>query len=83
MHNYLLNLFSLKFCQDKSADKRTERRFNIYEDKHIQIRTEYTKEIVNGRTKNETSNAYIYNKDNYYKPRDLLPLGNSRLALKN
>ncbi len=48
---------------------------NEYEDEHIRVKVETTKEIVNGNLKNITGNRYIYNKDGYYKPQFLLASG--------
>ena len=56
-------------------DTKTETRFNVYEDAHIKVSFKSIREIVNGRTKNVTNSKYIFNKDGYYKPQQLLPSG--------
>ena len=60
-------------CRENIDDVRTEKIFNKYEDAHIKVECEYSREIVNGRTKNVTESKTIYNKDGYYKPKQLLP----------
>ena len=56
-----------------NGDKRTETYFNEYEDNHIKVSCKSIKEIVNGITKNVTNSKYIFNKDGYYKPNQILP----------
>ena len=72
-----INLFHLgRFCTNCSNnDIRTETRFKEYEDEHIKVSYKSTREIVNGRTTNKTDSHYIYNKDGYYKPQQLLASG--------
>ena len=59
----------------KEDDIKTIKKINEYEDKHIKVKVETTKEIVNGNLKNFTEDKYIYNKDGYYKAKMLLPSG--------
>ena len=61
-----------------SSKKEETKKIHIvqtYEDKHVKIREECSREIKGGEVININDNRYIYNKDGFYKPQSLLGAG--------
>ena len=64
------------FCPGDNNELKTQTHFQKYEDKHVKVEAKYSVEKCNGRTRNEDRSVSIYNKDDYYKPKELLGSGN-------
>ena len=69
-------------CCGNNDEWKTETYIQKYEDDHVKVEAEHILEKCKGRTKNETKNVSIYNKDNFYKVTDLLAPGNNLLLGK-
>ena len=64
-------------CDGKNDVWTTKKYSKNYEDSHVRIEAEHIIESCNGRTRNETKNVSIQNKDDYYKPTDFLGTRNN------
>ena len=74
------NCFSINsLCDGKNDVWNSEKYVKRYEDTHVRLESEHIIEKCNGKIKRETKNISIYNKDNYYNPKEAISSGNKLL----